>query len=204
MIIRPFRHSDRAAMTALYSAAWHATYDAIDGPETIDRVIAALMQGEAPEMFTMPDGDIALVAESDGQLIGGIRGHPRGDAVHLSGMYVDPGTQRHGVGGALLSALLAHYPTGTAIRADVRPTSQSARTFYARNGFVEIGLGRTDVGGNHHVDMIELQRPATAQPTSRVALPISPTKKRESRAASLALMVQSTLQKLRRAFLRRA
>jgi GNAT superfamily N-acetyltransferase len=204
MIIRPFINSDRAAMTALYSAAWHATYDAVDGAETINRVIAALMQGDTPEMFTMPDGDIALVAELDGQLIGGIRGHPRGDAIHLSGMYVDPRMQRHGVGGALLAALLAHCPADTALRADVRPTSRSARKFYARHGFIEIGLGHTDVGGNHTVDMIELQRPSIAQITGITALPISPIKKRESRTASLALIVHSVWRKLRRAFWRRA
>ncbi len=199
MIVRPFRHSDRPAMSALYGAAWHATYDAIDGAATIDRVIAALMDGEAPEMFTMPEGDIALVADLDGRLLGGVRGHPRGDAVHLSGMYVDPGMQGQGVGNALLMALLAHFPDGTTLRADVRPTSLLARKFYARHGFVEIGLGRTDVGGDHWVDMIELQRPPAG-----IAVPALPIKKRESRAASLALIMQSARQKIRRAFLRRA
>ena len=63
LLIRPYVDSDRAAMTALYSAAWHATYDAVDGAATIDRVIAALMQGETPAMFSLAPGDLALVAE---------------------------------------------------------------------------------------------------------------------------------------------
>ena len=160
LIIRPYADTDRAAMTALYTAAWHATYDAVDGAETIDRVIAALMTGESPEMFAMPSGDIALVALHRGRIVGGMRGHPRGDAVHLSGMYVAPEAQRLGIGGALLKELLRRLPDDTVLRADVRPTSTSARAFYARQGFVETGRGRTDVGGNHCVDMVELRRDA--------------------------------------------
>ena len=158
LTIRPYTDMDRVEMTALYSAVWHATYDGVDGAAAIDRVIAALLEGETPAMFEMPLGDVALVAEYERRLIGGVRGHPRGDAVHLSGMYVAPDAQRLGVGGELLAELVRWFPAGTTFRADVRPTSHSARRFYARQGFVEIGRGRADVGGDHWVDMIELRR----------------------------------------------
>lgn len=150
-------------MTALYSAAWHAAYDQIDGVAVIDRVIAALLDGDPPEMFELPEGDIALVAEADGRLIGSIRGHPRPDSVHLSGMYVAPDALRCGAGSGLFARLLSYFPPETIVRADVRPTSSAARQFYARHGFVEIGRGRTEVGGDHWVDMIELRREALAQ-----------------------------------------
>ena len=159
LIIRPYRDdADRGGMTALYSDAWHATYDGVDGAAAIDRVIVALLSGEPPEMFELPDGDIALVAERDGRLVGGIRGHPRGDEVHLSGMYVAPDAQGRGIGKALLDELVRWFPRTVALRADVRPTSTQARRFYARHGFVEINRARTDVGGDHWVDTIELMR----------------------------------------------
>lgn len=145
-------------MTALYSAAWHATYDAIDGAAAIDRVIADLMNGDEPEMFALDDGDVALVATLDGRLVGGIRGHPRDGEVHLSGLYVAPDVQRRGIGALLLSDLVGRYPQNVAVRADVRPSSFAARQFYANEGFVEIGRGRADVGGNHWIDTIQLRR----------------------------------------------
>lgn len=145
-------------MTALYSAAWHATYDTIDGADAIDRVIAALMHGPDPEMFALGDGDIALVAEMDGRLVGGIRGHPRGAELHLSGLYVSPDAQRRGIGAALLDHLTGCYPADFAVRADVRPTSIAAHRFYNAHGFVEIGRGHADVGGGHWIDTIEMRR----------------------------------------------
>lgn len=147
-------------MTALYSSAWHETYDAIDGAAAIDRVIAALMHGENPEMFALDLEDIALVAELDHRLVGGIRGHPRDGELHLSGLYVVSAAQRRGVGAALLDALMSRYPYRCSMRADVRPTSLAARQFYTRHGFVEVGRGRADVGGNHWIDTIEFRREA--------------------------------------------
>ncbi len=158
MLVRPFLDSDREAMTEVYSAAWHQTYDRIDGAAAIDRVIFALMGGEPPEMFTMQPSDVALVAVRGGRLIGGIRGHPRAGMVHLSGMYVATDAHRSGVGHALLARLSTFWPSDTIVRADVRPTSVAARRFYARQGFREIGRGRAHVGADHWVDMIELRR----------------------------------------------
>lgn len=158
IIVYPFLDAHRPAMTILYRAAWHATYDAVDGAAAIERVIAALLDGDRPEMFEMPDGDVALVAALDGRLIGGIRGHPRHGTLHLSGMYVALDQQGLGAGSALLGGLLQRFPHGIVVRADVRPTSTAAHRFYERHGFVETGRGRADVGGGHWVDMIELQR----------------------------------------------
>ena len=159
LLIRPYNDAtDRPAMIALYSAAWHATYDAVDGTAKIDRLIAALLDGEPPEMFVLPDGDTALVALAGNHIIGGMRAHPRNGVVHLSGVYVHPGYQRRGTGNALLADLYARFRSGTVIRADVRPTSLSAFAFYARHGFERIGQTRTRVGGDLWSDTIEMQR----------------------------------------------
>ncbi len=162
LLIRPYDDThDRAQMTALFRAAWHAAYDAIDGPATIEGLIAALLDGAEPQMFNLPVGDTALVAENLGQISGGIRGHPRGGVVHLSGFYVQPSGMRCGTGRALLSELLRYCPPGSVIRADVRPTSFAALAFYTSQGFERVGSGRSHVGGNVWSDVIEMQRTLT-------------------------------------------
>ena len=173
ILVRPFADpADREAVIALYRAAWHTTYDPIDGAPAIDRLIQFLLRDEPPGMFAMAATDMALVAEQDGRIVGSARAHPRNDGVHLSGMYVAPACQHNGIGMALLAELIARFPSDTRWRADVRPASIGACRFYERNGFVEIGRSRADVGGGFWVDQIELARgdappdekPITARP----------------------------------------
>jgi ribosomal protein S18 acetylase RimI-like enzyme len=149
---------DRPDMIALYRAAWHATYDAVDGPQVIAQLISDLLDGNPPEMFVLPEGDLALVACLGTDIVGGIRGHPRAGIVHLSGMYVHPERQNRGAGRALFAQLLTHYPPGSVLRADVRPTSNGALAFYASLGFQKVGASRSHVGGNLWADTITMQR----------------------------------------------
>jgi ribosomal protein S18 acetylase RimI-like enzyme len=162
LLIRNYEDaSDRAEMIALYRAAWHATYDAVDGAAVIDQLILDLLEGEPPEMFGLLESDVALVAVADGRIVGGVRGHPRAGVLHVSGMYVWPECQHRGIGRALLNDLCGRFPLGTVVRSDVRPTSVGALVFYQKQGFVRIGKGLTDVGGGHWVEMIEMQRTLT-------------------------------------------
>jgi ribosomal protein S18 acetylase RimI-like enzyme len=162
LLIRAYDDAnDRAEMIALYRAAWHATYDAVDGADLIDTLIADLLEGEPPQMFVLPPGDVALVAVADGNIVGGVRGHPRAGVLHVSGMYVRPECQHFGVGRALLGDLCGRFGPGTVVRSDVRPTSAAALAFYQAQGFLRVGKGRTDVGGGHWVDTIEMQRTLT-------------------------------------------
>jgi ribosomal protein S18 acetylase RimI-like enzyme len=149
---------DRPQMTAIYTSAWHATYDSADGATVIDNLIADLLAGDQPEMFALPAGDVALVAVLDSALVGGIRGHPRQGVLHLSGMYIDPNFTRRGIGRALLSSLLGQFSAGTIVRADVRPTSLGAIAFYAQMGFQCVGRSRTRVGGDLWSDTTQMQR----------------------------------------------
>ena len=166
-IIRPYDDAtDRAKLIALYRAAWHAAYDAIDGADTIERLITALTAGDTPEMFALPAGDLALVADDQGRIIGGARAHPRADGVHISGLYVLPEMQHAGVGAALLAILLAKFPRDAVWRTDVRPEGPATLKFYARHGFAEVARGRADVGGGLVVDMIEMRRDPSAASTS--------------------------------------
>jgi ribosomal protein S18 acetylase RimI-like enzyme len=150
--------ADRAQMIALYTAAWHAAYDAIDGAAVIGKLIGDLLSGERPGMFEMPVGDVALVAERHRRIVGGVRGHPRQGILHLSGMYVDPQSARQGIGRALLATLFLRFPAGTVVRADVRPTSRGALDFYAGLGFIRVGRNRTHVGGDLWAETVEMQR----------------------------------------------
>ena len=158
VLIRDFESRDRAGVIALYRAAWHAAYDAIDGAAAIERLLEALVAGDTPELFDMAPADVALVADRQGRIIGGARGHPHDGIVHLSGMYVAPDAQRSGVGWALLQTLTSRFPPATMFQADVRPASTGAIRFYERHGFVRAGVGRADAGAGHLVDMVVMRR----------------------------------------------
>jgi ribosomal protein S18 acetylase RimI-like enzyme len=158
-LIRPYDDtSDRAAMIGFYRDVWHATYDAVDGAAAIDTLIANLLESEPPDMFVLPVGDVALVAVDGGAIVGGVRGHPRGGILHLSGFYVRALQQRRGIGRALLAHVIRQFQSDMTVQADVRPTSAEALAFYEAHGFVRVGSGRAGVGGGLWVDTVEMQR----------------------------------------------
>src|SRR5919202_1995116 len=95
--IRRCRHDDRAAILAIVNAAaeayrgvippdrWHEPYMA---PAELDREIAA--------------GVAFWGAEADGALVGVMGIQPVGDVDLIRHAYVAPGSQRRGIGAALL------------------------------------------------------------------------------------------------------
>lgn len=161
--IRPQRDSDSSALVRLYRAAWHATYDAIDGADWVEAMSVKLLDGDPPEMFAFAADDIALVAVRFGRIVGAIRAHRRAGLSFISGFYLYPHLQRRGIGSALLMTLLARIPPGEVVQLNVRPTSTAARQFYAAHGFVELGHGREDVGHGAPIDVVYLRHGPAAE-----------------------------------------
>jgi GNAT superfamily N-acetyltransferase len=138
MSVRPCRDDERPAMLAIVNAAADAYRPVIPA----DRWREPYMPAE--EL----DGEIAAgVAfwgyEAGGELLGVMGIQPVGDVDLIRHAYVAPGSQRRGVGGALLEHL-----AGSAERRMLVGTWAAAEwavAFYRRHGFEQVTPERKDV-----------------------------------------------------------
>lgn len=85
---------------------------------------------------------LPLVAEQNGTLCGYIMAWIVVDQLHVLNIATDPDYQRQGVATALLQeAVRLGRPRGTVeVTLEVRASNHSARAFYLRHGFDEVGL----------------------------------------------------------------
>ena len=131
MTIRPCRAGERDAILAIVNAAaeayrrvippdrWHEPYMQAD---ELDREIGA--------------GVRFFGYEADGELIGVMGIQDVGDFTLIRHAYVVPGSQRSGVGGALLEHLVA--ATDGPILVGTWAAAEWAIRFYERNGFAPV------------------------------------------------------------------
>jgi GNAT superfamily N-acetyltransferase len=134
-LIRPCHDGERTAILAIVNAAAEAYRDVIPADrwrepympsDELDREIAA--------------GVVFWGYEDDGALVGIMGIQPVGDVDLIRHAYVAPGSQRHGVGGALLEHLARRSTrpmlVGTWAAADW------AIRFYRRHGFEQVSPER--------------------------------------------------------------
>ena len=136
--IRPCRDDERPAILAIVNAA----AEAYRGVIPADRWQEPYMP--ADEL----DGEIAAGVrfwgyEADGALLGVMGIQPVGDVDLIRHAYVLPGSQRHGVGGALLEQL-ARSATRR-ILVGTWAAAEWAIRFYLRHGFELVSPARKDV-----------------------------------------------------------
>lgn len=141
MFVRTASERDVVAIRALLVETWHATYDAIYGPERVTAItdewhsIASLKA-----RLARPNSEF-LVAD-DGKRIGGVafaESADGGELVVLKQLYVLPGLQGRGIGGMLLDEIIESFPEARAIRLEVEEQNIRAIAFYEANGFVRSG-----------------------------------------------------------------
>ena len=142
-LIRACTEVDLPAVRALLRTTWHATYDAIYGPEKVHEIsdrwhaLAALRRG-----LNIPRSAF-LVADDDGQIVATSLAFtgPDGQCIRLSRLYVRPDAQRRGLGRALLAASIDAFPAARRIVLEVEPENLQAVTFYQSEGFSITGQG---------------------------------------------------------------
>jgi ribosomal-protein-alanine N-acetyltransferase len=84
-------------------------------------------------------GDLLVVAERDGTVIGYALGGRSSDSGWILGVAVEPSMQGGGVGRALTEALLDRLNSQTT-SVTVHPDNTRAVTLYRRLGFEQVGL----------------------------------------------------------------
>jgi GNAT superfamily N-acetyltransferase len=134
--IRPCRDDERDAILAIVNAA----AEAYRGVIPADRWQEPYMPGN--ELDAEIDGGVRFWAyEAGGELIGVMGIQDVGDVTLIRHAYVAPGSQRRGVGGALLEELLAS--TDRPILVGTWAAAGWATSFYERYGFELVPAERT-------------------------------------------------------------
>ena len=129
--IRPCRDAERPAILAIVNAAAEAYRDVIPA----DRWHEPYMP--ARELDTeIGEGVVFWGYEADGTLLGIMGIQPMSDVDLIRHAYVAPGTQRHGIGGALLEHLMRE--TTRRVLVGTWATAEWAIRFYRRHGFERV------------------------------------------------------------------
>lgn len=148
VLIRPARPEDIAAARALLVATWHATYDAIYGPEKVTEITGRWHSESALAAQLTVENAVFLNAYDHDQLVGTLFAavQPDGDAM-LNRLYVRPDVQGRGVGRMLFEAGMDALGDPAVVHLEVEPDNSGAVSFYERLGFEEAGMV-ADCGGS--------------------------------------------------------
>ena len=176
LVIRPATEQDVPGTRRVLVETWHATYDALIGPERVDALTgrwhaAAVLRGE----IALPDASF-LVAEQDGEIVGHALARQRdAEELVLARLYVLPTHQRQGVGERLLAAVVERHPAARRLRLGVEAENPKALGFYRRQGFAVTGERVEDGGAPGGRPLRRPPAPpgppATAAPRSRRSTP---------------------------------
>ncbi|WP_232687194.1 GNAT family N-acetyltransferase [Halobacterium zhouii] len=135
--LRPAEESDVDAITEVARAAWHAAYDDVLGPDTVEDTVDDWYH-EA-EIRGVVDGPCFLVAESEG-VIGFAHASELADkqgVAELYRLYVHPDHWGDGVGSALLDRVEGSLRERGVERLQtvVIAANEVGRSFYEDRGF---------------------------------------------------------------------
>lgn len=139
LTLRLAEPSDSDAMAALYGAARRAAVPAMPPSVHTAGEDRARFSDQLADQLADREHE-AWLAEQDRSLVG----FALVTATWLDALYVRPGSQREGVGGALLEVVKAVRPGGFGLW--VFESNEPARAFYRRHGLVE--REHTDGSGN--------------------------------------------------------
>lgn len=142
------------AVVALARTVWQATYPPLIPQAQIDAMLA---DRYAPERIRAQLGDPAhawRVVLADGAPVGFAHACLEGQGARLDKLYVHPGHQRRGLGGALLRAVedWARVRHAARLRLQVNRGNAQAIRAYVRYGFHIVEARVFDIGGGFVMD----------------------------------------------------
>lgn len=143
--IRPARLADALGMALAHRAAVHAAVPGIYDQALRDAWAPPIDLGRAERLYleAQADGQLAFVAEMDGEIVGFAQVHP--GRAEILACYVAPAAARRGIGRALVAAV--ENAVGRHVALTAR-SSVFAEPFYRSLGFVVTGrsISRFDDG----------------------------------------------------------
>lgn len=156
--VRPARPEDAGSIRAVGRAAWHAAYDSIHGPGTVEELFDSWWSEEdLREGASDPDRWL-LVAVEDGDVLGMVDASPdpeREAAVRVGRLYVRPDAWGEGQGTRLVDALCELLPDGVErLRLVVLAENDVGVSFYESYGFERVGSRVEEHGGGEHEEYV--------------------------------------------------
>lgn len=162
--VRPARPEEAEAIRALGRLAWHAAYDDILGPETVDRTIDEWWKLRGLRRSTTDADDRFLVAttpdpvEPSGEIAGVAHATlDRGEAgvYELGRLYVHPDCWGAGLGSALVDRLRERLPPETdRLRLVVLAENEVGVDFYESYGFERVDSRISETNGVEHEELV--------------------------------------------------
>jgi GNAT superfamily N-acetyltransferase len=141
VLIRDAAPGDGRAFEVVRVAGWRTAYRGIMDDELLDALAVEDDRVEQREAWIAdpPPGEVFLVAELDGAVVGGAilvpcRDFDLHDAAELAALYVDPDRRYAGIGSALLQAGFDRMPQPLQVLW-VLEKNAAGRRFYERHGF---------------------------------------------------------------------
>lgn len=183
MEIRDARPADAAAVAAVARDSWHAGYDDLLGPETVEETVDEWYDTESlregiGEAAANPRRCFFVAVDDAGDVIGFANGggardwesDPDGPDAFFSRLYVAPDRWGEGIGTRLSGAVARHLRSQGHERVwlEVFGENERGRAFYESLGFERIGsvtetFGGTDVTTLHLAAPVETLVDVTAE-----------------------------------------
>lgn len=137
MFVRTAGERDLEAIRTLLAETWHATYDAIYGPQRVNEITAEWhSMASLRARLTHPHSEF-LVAD-DGKAIAGMAfaaATDDGKVVWLRQLYVLPERQGAGIGTMLLDEVEQCFPEARMLKLEIEQENAPATGFYRARGF---------------------------------------------------------------------
>lgn len=164
--IRPARTEDAAGIARVARRTWHAAYDAILGPATVEQAVARYYRPASLEV-EIDDAAHFLVAEADDAVVGYAHAGPRDGTpgvAELYRLYVRPERWDDGIGSALLERVVDEVRTDglERVRLDVLAANDRAIGFYRDRGFEPAGRTAGTFGDDEYDELVLARRVSTA------------------------------------------
>jgi len=173
MRVREATRDDVASIRAVAGASWERDYADLLTRDTVaagvndwydEATLAELVGDERTPVLVAEEREEQAVGA--GGVVGFAHGYVDGETGHVLRLYVHPEERRAGAGSRVLAAIVDALVDRGSERVDatVLAANERGRAFYESQGFEEVAVAETTIGGETHPECrYRLEEPASGR-----------------------------------------